>query len=209
MYIYYFFYIWIVNIHSAYIYIQQFIEEDFHSFQDLCTEWMLILKGGKIQYMAPMRHFKPSTYNRWLSWIFLGHPTLARFQKNSVAFGDQIPGRSGHAGIFDGQCWALQGSRILAWNCYSALHMCAGQNIFHGSRAYALMVLGEEEKYKFGKLAWWICAAFGRWQFGGLTAFAWLAMVAAIRLHGGAFLVNDDVVNFLRPKIRPASLNAD
>lgn len=90
-------------------------------------------KGGKIQYMAPMRHFKPSTYNRWLSWIFLGHPTLARFQKNSVAFGDQIPGRSGHAGIFDGQCWALQGSRILAWNCYSALHMCAGQNIFMGS----------------------------------------------------------------------------
>lgn len=38
IYIYYYFYIWIVNIHNTYIYIQQFIQEYFHSFQDLCTE---------------------------------------------------------------------------------------------------------------------------------------------------------------------------
>lgn len=54
--------------------------------------------------------------------LVLGRPTLARCQKNSLAFGDQIPD-------------------------------VRQPKYFHGSRAYALIVLGEEEKYKFGKLA--------------------------------------------------------
>lgn len=133
---------------------------------------MLILKGGKIQYMAPMRHFKPSTYNRWLSWIFFGTSNPS-----------EIPEKL--SGIWRSDSWALRACRNFRRAMLSStrepnlglklLHVCRPK-YFHGSRAYALMVLGEEEKVQI----WEAC----------LMDLCSIWPMAICRAHGFCFVGN-------------------